>query len=485
MDSASHITETTSRSKKFMKDFGVYAIGQLGNRLITFLLVPFYTYYIDRPGDYGIYDLCLNICFLLFPIISLQMRDGMFRFLLDTREREQQQGIITFGMLSLATTIALTCLIAVVLYFTTNIPYLTYTTILLISMTIAEVVSQTARGLGHNKVFVAQGLITTFLIGLLSVVFVGIMRLNAEGIFLANILARVVAIVITLFRVGILRNYFSLKSNYRSHARAILNYTIPLLPVAMFWWFTTSSDRMFIKFFIGADMNGIYAVAVRFAGVITMLAVIFYQTWQENAIQQYNSPDRNRFFSQVFNNYIFVLVMILSVYTFAIKMCYGWLVGAGYQESKGLIYISGMTAVLYSVSTYFDLPYQCAKDTKRAIPSVVVSACVNVALNLILVKRMGVYGVITTAIVSYVALIIYRIFDTRRYFKLTFYKRTIVPVVIMILGQVVYALSNSVVIDIIYIIAAVLVLAVAAPQETRDMATKVLRKFYHSPRAAS
>ena len=72
----------TNRRKKFIKDFGIYSIGVIGTRLITFLMVPLYTYFVEKPSDYGYYDLCLSICMLLIPLSTLQLREGAFRFLL-------------------------------------------------------------------------------------------------------------------------------------------------------------------------------------------------------------------------------------------------------------------------------------------------------------------------------------------------------------------------------------------------------------------
>ena len=74
-----------SRKKKFIKDFGIYAIGNLGSKLITFLMIPLYTYFVEKPSDYGYFDLCFQVCLLMFPIVTLQLRDGAFRFLLDTQ----------------------------------------------------------------------------------------------------------------------------------------------------------------------------------------------------------------------------------------------------------------------------------------------------------------------------------------------------------------------------------------------------------------
>ena len=46
-----------TRAKKFVKDLGIYAVGNLGAKMITFLLIPLYTHYITDTADYGYHRL--------------------------------------------------------------------------------------------------------------------------------------------------------------------------------------------------------------------------------------------------------------------------------------------------------------------------------------------------------------------------------------------------------------------------------------------
>ena len=47
------MSEQTNRGKKFFKDFGIYSIGILGTRIVMFLMVPFYTYFIADTAKFG------------------------------------------------------------------------------------------------------------------------------------------------------------------------------------------------------------------------------------------------------------------------------------------------------------------------------------------------------------------------------------------------------------------------------------------------
>lgn len=46
-----------SRGHKFVNDLALYAIGNIGSKLITFMLVPFYTFFITDPAEFGYYDI--------------------------------------------------------------------------------------------------------------------------------------------------------------------------------------------------------------------------------------------------------------------------------------------------------------------------------------------------------------------------------------------------------------------------------------------
>ena len=448
----------TNRSSKFLKDIGIYAIGNIGSKIITFLMVPMYTFFVHDTSDFGFYDLCLQVCLLLIPFVTLQLRDGAFRFLLDCEEEEQRQRIVTFVSRTMATTLAVSLIIALLMAAFTHINYLGYSLGLLIAMSLQEVYSQVFRGLGNNRAFVTVGIISALGIGVFSIVFVAFMGWGIRGIFLANIIARILALVIVEARVRLITRHTRWHIDSRAVGRDIIRYTLPLLPGSLCWWLTGSSDRLFISNFLGLDVNGVYAVAIRFTGIINTLAIIFYQAWQETAILQYNSPDRNRFFSKMLSNYIFLLAVILVGYVFMLKVCYGWLVADKYQESLNYIYPLGLSAVIFAVAAFFDMGYQCAKDTARTLPAIIAAAVVNVVLNFLLIKPLGVYGVIITLLVTYLVLVAWRWHDMKRYFTLRLSARVILPVALMLASAIPFYFSPNAWADIAFMLAALALL---------------------------
>lgn len=470
-------TSHSGRSSKFLKDLGIYAIGNLGSKIITFAMVAVYTHFVST-SDMGYYDLCLTIIFLIIPFVTLQLRDGAFRFLLETDNGEQRSKIITFIYRTLITSTIVSLVVTMMLALFTSIEYVWQSFLLLVMMSFFEVVTQVARGLGKNVEFVVTGIISSLGILVFSIVFVVILPWGINGIFIANILARIVALAYLECRMKIIATYFKFNIDLKQVSRDLIKYSLPLLPGSLCWWLTGSSDRWFINHFLGLDVNGVYAVAFRFNSIILILSTIFYQAWQETAILQYNSPDRDKFFSKMFNTYIGVLAVVLTAYTFSLKIIYPIIVDASYQESVYYLYPMGIAAVIFALSAFFDMGYQCAKDTVSTLPAIVLAAIVNIVCNLVLVKYLGVYGAIATSIITYLVLFLWRLHDMKRYFKLSFYPSTAIAIIIILVGVIPFHFINSWWLSLLYMIVACSLALMAIPKETLyEMKGKVIQKL--------
>ena len=64
---------------KFVKTSGIYFIGTVLHKLITFFLLPIYTKYIDK-ADLGTYDLATAYINFLCSILFLDIWSGIMRF---------------------------------------------------------------------------------------------------------------------------------------------------------------------------------------------------------------------------------------------------------------------------------------------------------------------------------------------------------------------------------------------------------------------
>ena len=66
----------------------LFTIGNLGSKLITFIMLPLYTYKMST-SEFGVTDLAQTTITLLLPIIYLSIFDAVLRFGLDKDSDEQ------------------------------------------------------------------------------------------------------------------------------------------------------------------------------------------------------------------------------------------------------------------------------------------------------------------------------------------------------------------------------------------------------------
>jgi len=460
-----------SRSKKMARDFLVYSVGIIGSKLMTFLLLPVYTHFISDPAEYGYFDLCLTACFMLMPLVTLQMRDGAFRFLLETEDADKRSRIVTYINKTLFISTLVTLLAAAAMWILYPKPYLGYVVALLIVMSFYDVYAQTVRGLGNNRSFVMVSLICSFAIALFSVAFL-LMGMGILGLFIANILARVIAVVAVDVREKVVARYFkpSLK-DLNQTGKEILRFSLPLLPAGICWWFIGFSNRYFITENLSLHDSGIYGLASRLATVVQAIATIFLQTWQENAIQQYNSNDRNRFFSKVFNGYIVAFTLVIILYAFGAKLVFPILFNANYSESMVYLYPLCIATMFFALAGYFEIIYQCEKKTRRLLLPLIIAPFINVALNYMLIGPMGIYGVVISYAVTYIFIIACRWIDTTQWVKVRINLASLLAFAIMVIGAIPFVISTPLLVEI-----AIVVLSVASLLAIKDVRELIMHK---------
>jgi len=443
--------QEVSKGTKFVRDLGLYAVGNIGSKLVTFLLVPFYTFFITDPAEFGYYDVCLTVVFGLLPLITLQFHESGFRFLIDSGLFERRRSIVSFLMRTLIVNSVIVAVIGLAIGSFAEVKYLGYIVMFGIAQAFIESWSQIARGLGLVRIYVSSSIFNSLAIALFSVLTIAVADMGVVGIFISNISARVLTLGYLEIKIGIIRKYVRFSLFDRELGCELARYGLPLLPMVMFWWVLNSNGVFFIKEFLGLEENGIYAILSKFTGILFVLATIFYQTWQQNAFEQYNSPDRDRFFTTVFNNYLFLLCLLVSVFPFAVRLNYSWLVSPEYSSGSRYLFANSVFIMGFALSSFFELGYQCSKHTARILPGVVIAMAMNVAGNYFMVPLYGIYGLISVNILTYVLLAAYRAIDTRKYMKISFDSRNYACLFLVLAAGVIFHSFTGALVDLISI----------------------------------
>lgn len=84
-----------NRNKILFKNILTYALGNFGSKFLGFILLPSYTHYLS-VSDYGYLGLISVSVSFIIPIITFQIFDGLYRFLLGVDSIEERKKVISF-----------------------------------------------------------------------------------------------------------------------------------------------------------------------------------------------------------------------------------------------------------------------------------------------------------------------------------------------------------------------------------------------------
>lgn len=401
------------QEKRLVKNTLIFAIGTFGSKVLSFLIVPLYSYFI-KAETFGMYDLIVTTVTMFTPIITLQISDGVYRWLID--EPDDKDEVIASTIKLLIVCICISSCFYMAACIMIKIPLAFETWIFAVTMITYGVIQQIIRGLGENKLYSFAGILYTFISLAINVLGLIILRKGIEILFYSSSIASVVCCVIFLNKLEIFKT-IRVKMNY-TITKDMIRYSLPLIPNTICWWVINSVDRYMIRFYLGSDANGIYSMSTKYPAIVTMITSIFYLAWQESAIKEYDTPNRNQFFSAVFNKYNKLLLSTVIVCIPFIKAFLMFIMEQSYKSAWKYTGFLMIGCSFSALCTFLGIGYNISKDTKKALYTTSVAAITDALINLFFMKKYGLQIASISTFISYFILFIIRMFDCRKYFKL-------------------------------------------------------------------
>lgn len=425
--------EAENKYKKLAKNSAVFFIGNLGSKVITFLIVPFYTYFLTTE-EYGTADLVTTTVNLLVPFVMAGMNEAVLRFTV-SKELDTKKIATNAMLVVLLGWAACWLLFPVFRAFSVIGNNVVYFLLLLCLTSFNYVFMQLVRGVGKTKAFAANGVVITFATAISNVLALAVFHLGVGGYLASMVVAQFIGAVHLVLSCR-LWSLLSPSCVDRDALRGMLRYCVPLIPNSLMWWIMSASDRYVILFFIGAGANGIYNVAQKIPSIVNIVYNIFMQAWQISAIEERDSKDNAKFQSTVFR-YIFVVLAVASSFIAASAYpVYTFLMSSAYEGSWQPVAMLSLANLFSCIAAFFGTTYVVTKESKKAFSTTAIGAVVNVVLTLALVPFFGIMGAAGATAVSYAVIAIVRARDTRKFVKINFRKREIAASFVLIGLQV-------------------------------------------------
>ncbi|AGK95874.1 lipopolysaccharide biosynthesis protein [Clostridium pasteurianum] len=439
-----------NRNKLLVKNTIIYAVGNFGSKFLTFLLLPFYTYYLST-GDYGYFDLITTTVTLLIPIITFQITDGLYRFLLDSKNDNDISRVVSNSFFITLTNLFFFNVIYIIFVQFKSFQY----EYLILSQINFNIISafwaQISRGIRKNAEYSISGIVGTIIVLSLNIIFIIVFHFGVASLILSNIISCIGVIIYLEFRLKICK-YIRYSLYDKKLKKELLLFSIPLIPNLVSWWFMNVSDRYFINLYKGIEANGIYAVSNKFPAILIMVNAIFSLAWQESAISEYKSKDRNKFYSNMFNILMIIeftsVIVLLPLTKFAIK----YAVNDKFHEAALYIPFLYVATILNAFSSFYGTGYLSTKDTKGAFYTSSIGGIVNVIFNIILIPVIGIQGASISTMISFFVMWILRIFQTKKYFTIYINKIKLLSLSLISALYIFFYYNNNIMVEIFLLI---------------------------------
>ena len=398
------------------------SIGTFGSKLLTFFMVRFYTEVLT-PSDYGTADLIMQGANLLFPVISMGIVEGVFRFALGNPKKRRNifsagVWVITGGSAVLAAVTGLTWsadLFDDVLWLMA---------IYTIASCYHSLCAQFIRAQGKMALYAGQGILNTVLVIGLNILFLLVFKWGITGYVLSTAVADILCSSFLVFKEK-LWQYLTVKPGKGLLAH-MLRYSVPLIPTTIFWWITSVSDRYMITAFLGSDANGIYAVAAKIPTLLTLMATIFLEAWQFSAIAESAGERREhiRFYSKIWKIFMSAMFLaggvVIALSQWEIRV----LSADEYYSAWQYIPLLSAAMIFSSFVTFAGRIYVVEKKSLLSFGTSMAGAAVNILLNLILIPtELGIQGAVIATFSSYFLVFLIRSKNARKLLPFRLYSQ--------------------------------------------------------------
>lgn len=465
-----------SKGKDLAKNTAIVSIGKICTQLITFFLLPVYTAVLSNE-EYGVVDLLNTLTCLLLPIATLQIEQGIFRYLLDCREnKEKQTTLITTVSKFILVQSAICILIFLCASPFIHNEYKYFLMANLLMGILSSISLQICRGLGDNKTYAVGSFITGALTVILNVIFIVAFKWGAYGMLIATAISNLLCAIYVFVKKKIYK-YIDIKQNDKKLLKDIIKYSVPLIPNMISWWIVSASDRTIISAVIGVAQNGIYSAANKFSGIFSTLYSVFNLTWTESASININSEDRDEFFSKIFD-FIVRFFGSLCLGTIAVMpFVFGILVNEKFAESYYQIPILILGSVFNILVSFLGSVYVAKKLTKEIAKTSIIAAIINIVVNIALINQIGLYAASISTVIAYFAMFIYRWIDVKKYVSIKTNKTLIAVLSVSFLVAIITYYLRMKIMSIVVLLA-VIIIAIYINKDSAKYLTEIVKKRF-------
>ncbi|QUO31224.1 oligosaccharide flippase family protein [Faecalicatena sp. Marseille-Q4148] len=387
----------------------VYFAGNVLSKLVIFILFPLYTVYID-PVQYGNYDLACSIINLIAPIAFVQIWDAVFRFSFDSEKTKDKYALIsnTFVVSIIGVGVYIILMTAVNAFM--KFDYYPYVAVYGLAFAFQYVYAYSARVFLNNTLYVFSGVLNTIVSVVLNVILIVNFHWDVKSLYVSAIIGILLQILVIEWKLKLIKN-FSIKDINFKVVERMVKFSIPLCIATVSYWLLSGYSRIILDKYVGGVEVGLYAVANRLASIVTVVMSIFQFAWNEAAYLMAQDEERKKVYKSFVDILLKTMCWIIAMLIIFIRIVFPFYIGPEYQDAVWIIPATIIGVSANAVAAFISTLFMTEKQTSFIMTSTVIASVFNVVFAIFSAKRFGIQGVVVTLMISFVILLVLRIWS--------------------------------------------------------------------------
>ncbi len=245
---------------------------------------------------------------------------------------------------------------------------------------------------------------------------------GVEGIFMSGVIASSVTLVLLL--PTILR---SLGFRFRKDLyKVLLKFGLPYIPAGLAAMMVQVIDRPILLALTNESTVGIYQANYRL-GIFMMLIVSMYDyAWRPFFLTHAAEPNAKQMYSRILTYFVLfssVVILLVSLYIddiVKIRIFHKFIINPAYWSGLGIVPIILLGYLFNGMYVNFMAGIYIEKKTSHLPYITGIGAAINVAMNLLLIPKFGMFGAAWATFFAYAAMAIAIYFVSHRFYPVQY-----------------------------------------------------------------
>jgi len=384
----------------------VYAIGNMGLRAASFLLIPLYAHSLPLE-DYGMLMTLILSIQIMLVVMNCGMRPALVRFMIQYEKEgrlSDLMGTTTFINLSLGllvTVASLTVLMPVykgVLHSDKVVLLVALACCVSLFQSLSILLMSYYRAQNEAVKFMAIGLATAGILLIISYLLLFVTRMGLLGAMIAKTITY--AIIILVLSVQVFRKTRARISP--TLMRELLRFGVPLTFAMCGYLIIGGASLYFLSLLKGLRAVAIYSLGLKLAQVMTILIILPFQlSFQPMICAELDNPAVKKNTARVFTYLVLAMAFASFAILFGARILLPFIAPPEYASAYMVILLLLPGMAFYGFSSFGECLLNVAQKTHITGCTIAAVTVVSLGLNFLLIQVMGWPGAALATNISY------------------------------------------------------------------------------------